>query len=219
MSDHKRSVRVGAAAILLAVMFRLGASALPGKILSWLRESNIAAFVIYLETGQDVRFSASREVFSPEYPGESAAPMLPAPQEPPEPERPDYASDPLPRLTNSAALELDMPWLLASPLRWELSAQWPTVLIYSTHTTESYTKAGESYAESAAWRTLDEGYNMVSIGDLVAQLLEEAGIRVRCLSDYYHGPVPQADAHCLVVDYSGLDDADLDTLEEVLETL
>ena len=53
----------------------------------------------------------------------------------------------------------------------------------------------------------------------LAARLEEAGIRVRCLSDYYHGPVPQADAHCLVVDYSGLDDADLDTLEEVLETL
>ena len=69
MSDRDRCVRVGISAILLAAAFRLALSPLPGQVLAWLRESNIAAFAIYLETGQRVRFSASREldwVFPPE---------------------------------------------------------------------------------------------------------------------------------------------------------
>ena len=49
--------------------------------------------------------------------------------------------------------------------------------------------------------------------------LEKAGIRVRALSSYYHGSVPAEDSHCLVIDYSGLTDADLDTLETTLAQL
>jgi stage II sporulation protein P len=65
-------------------------------------------------------------------------------------------------------------------------------LILHTHSTESYTRQGEDYKESSAFRTLDEGYNMISIGARVAQLLEEAGIGVihdRELHDYpsYNG--------------------------------
>ena len=52
------------------------------------------------------------------------------------------------------------------------------MLILSTHTTESYTKTHENYEESAGWRTLDENYNMLSIGDRVERLLTAAGIRV-----------------------------------------
>ena len=49
------------------------------------------------------------------------------------------------------------------------------MLILHTHTTESYTRTDEPYTESAAWRTADENYNMVSIGDTVSRIL---GIRV-----------------------------------------
>ena len=40
-------------------------------------------------------------------------------------------------------------------------------------------------------------------------LCARAGIRVRCLSDYYAGPVPDWARGCLVVNYSGLDEQNL----------
>lgn len=45
---------------------------------------------------------------------------------------------------------------------------------------------------------------------------KEAGVGVRSLSSYYHDAVPREDTHCLVVNYSGLDDAALQRLEEIL---
>lgn len=47
----------------------------------------------------------------------------------------------------------------------------------------------------------------------------EAGIRVNCLSSYYHGSVPEKAYHCLVINYSGLTDAHLDKIEAILSCL
>jgi GntR family transcriptional regulator/MocR family aminotransferase len=55
-------------------------------------------------------------------------------------------------------------------------------------------------------------------GELVAQWAA-AGIRIQALSDYYHGPVPQTDRHCLVVNYDRLTDEDMAKLEERLKLL
>ena len=185
MSDQGRSVRVGIAAILVAAIIRLGAGPLPqGRA----RQPDPPEKTEQnpLETGQDVRFSSSAEVFVPLYPGESAAPEFPrAPRELPRLET-------LPALNDPAGASPPLEELLARPLRWDLEDGAPAVLILHTHATESYTKNGESYLESAAWRTLDEDYNMLSIGARVATLLEEAGIRViqdRQLHDYpsYNG--------------------------------
>ena len=38
------------------------------------------------------------------------------------------------------------------------------------------------------------------------------GVKVRTLSSYYHGPVPEQDRNCLVVNYSGLREEDLDRI-------
>lgn len=55
----------------------------------------------------------------------------------------------------------------------------PVVLILHTHTSESYTRQrGEHYEETADYRTLNEAYNMLAVGDLLAEFLTEAGIRV-----------------------------------------
>ena len=43
-----------------------------------------------------------------------------------------------------------------------------------------------------------------------------AGIRVHALSNYYREPVPAEDRHCLVINYAGLDDRDLELLEQKL---
>ena len=93
----------------------------------------------------------------------------------------------------SCDLRPDMERLLAQPLNWELKSEKPTVLILHTHTTESYTRSkGEIYKETSSFRTLDEHYNMVSIGDRVAEYLTRQGISVihdRELHDYpsYNG--------------------------------
>ena len=46
--------------------------------------------------------------------------------------------------------------------------------------------------------------------------LENTDIRVRTLSSYYHGPCPESARHCLVVNYAGLTDEQLEQLEETL---
>ncbi len=38
----------------------------------------------------------------------------------------------------------------------------------------------------------------------LTELCAQAGIRVRCLSEYYSGPVPKTAQHCLVVNYGGV---------------
>lgn len=188
MSDRQRSVRVGTAVILAAIALRLMSTSLPQRLYTALLKLNTAPVAaIYLETGRNVRFLASSEGFSPDFAPESAAPLFF--------DKPDYSFDPLPKLNNTAAVEADLQALLEKPLTWDLENA--AVLILSTHTTESYTKGSEDYKESAGWRTLDENYNMLSIGDIIERRLAAAGIRVirdRELHDYpsYNGSYAHA---------------------------
>ena len=193
MDHHQQSLRLGATVIACALLLRLNASGFFAPVADFLARPSISSLLIYLETGRIVRFSPSSEdiiVFSPE----SATP--------------DFAIDPtettfLPAFAaeDAASIESkygcslrpDLEELLVQPLDWDLHSGAPTVLILHTHATESYTKAkGEAYKETSAFRTLDEEYNMVSIGDHVAKLLEAGGITVihdRQLHDYpsYNG--------------------------------
>lgn len=86
----------------------------------------------------------------------------------------------------NADWEVDILSLLEAPLEWDLKAQTPTVLILHSHATESY-ESQTLYTETSPYRTVDTKYNMVSIGERVAQLLEAGGIRVihdQTLHDY-----------------------------------
>lgn len=78
--------------------------------------------------------------------------------------------------------------LLQQPLFWDLTGDAPTVLIFHTHASESYTKqTAQDYQETTEFRTLNTAYNMVALGDKLATLLERAGIGVihdRTLHDY-----------------------------------
>ena len=188
MDQYERAKRVGIAAILCALLLRLAATDIPQRIASFLTQPNIAAFLIYLETGRDVRFSPSLEVFSPRF-VESPPPAIPEVTEPP---LPSYSADETIELYYGCKVSPDTAQLLTKPLQWDLTGEDPTVLILHTHSTESYTRKNEPYAESSRWRTLDENYNMLSIGRRVAQLLSEAGIGVvqdRAFHDYpsYNG--------------------------------
>ena len=153
-------------------------------------QPELMSFLIYLETGRDVRFLPSAQVFSPDFAGESPAPLLLVEA----PEKPAFAAEDADLVDVYYACDLrpDIGTLLEEPLQWDLTGQEPTVLILHTHTTESYTKAGEDYKETASYRTLDENYNMLSIGDAVGRILAENGITAvhdRLLHDYpsYNG--------------------------------
>ena len=83
--------------------------------------------------------------------------------------------------------QVDLTALLTQGLSWDLTDNGPAVLILHTHATESYTQTGKQYAESSPYRTLDPDYNMLRIGDAVAEVLESQGIGVihdRTLHDH-----------------------------------
>ena len=198
--DHQQwSLRFGTSVIICALLLRLTAAGFFQPLAEFLAKPNIASLLIYLETGRIVRFPASSEVLEV-FAYESAVPefaLWTAPASEPE------ETIPLPvfcaadtegiKFKNGSGLKYDKGELIQRPLQWDLTAAEPTVLILHTHATESYTKTvGDSYEETAAFRTLDEDYNMISIGDHLAGLLEAGGVTVihdRELHDYpsYNG--------------------------------
>lgn len=196
MDNHQRSLRIGAAAILCALLLRFTAGGGMEPLVNRLLQPNIQSFLIYLETGRTVRFSPSIEE-NTNFAGESAAPVMQSVQDTVTFSGEDAADL---EIKYGCSYSPDPEALLTQPLGWDLTSGEPTVLIIHTHTTESYTKApGESYTESSAFRTLDERYNMLSIGDRLAELLTAGGIRVihdREFYDYpsYNGSYTQARA-------------------------
>ena len=158
------------------------------KTAEFLARPDITPFLIYLETGRDVRFSPSLQVFSPHF-AESPPPSPPPVTEVP---LPVFSPEETPQIYYGCNADPDLAALLTRPLDWDLTQGDPAVLILHTHSTESYTQGSEPYAETSRWRTTDENYNMLSIGRRVGQLLAEAGIGViqdTALHDYpsYNG--------------------------------
>ena len=183
MDHDNRSLRLGAAVILCALVLRLGAGGFFQPLVRFLSQPHIVSLMIYLETGRIVRFSDSSAPttdFVP-VPQETTSPAGPPATEPQTPQAlPVFAA------AEAAAVPIrgvettaDPGALLARALEWDLTGSEPTVLIYHSHATECFTRSpGEGYEESSAFRTLSTDYNMVSIGSRVAALLEEGGITV-----------------------------------------
>ena len=164
-----------------------------GAIRQLLADPDTAAFLIYLETGRDVRFPPSSEVFSPDF-VETPPPFLPEDEKEP---LPDFSGTQVPRVQYLSGSRPDAEALFRRPLQWDLRDGEPTVLILHTHSTESYTKGSASYRETSAYRTLEEDYNMLSIGALTAELLCRNGIPAiqdRTVHDYpsYNGSYSHA---------------------------
>lgn len=193
MKQYERARRVGLASLAVALVLRLYMMDLPGKFPGRMPEQQTDALATYSETGQNVRFSPSLGTFSPDFVESPPAAALPAA----EPALPAFSGEETVEITWFVRKNADIPSLLRKELNWQLRGEKPTVLILHTHATESYTKKGEPYKESSQWRTLDEDYNMLSIGERVAELLEQAGIRTvrdRKLHDYpsYNGSYTDA---------------------------
>ena len=165
MEQVRSARKFGISVILLTVLFRLFELGLPQGMLLGLPWPSISNS-IQKETEHAVR--------SFSYPFESSPPMGYSP----EPVLPGFSDAQGVAVRNSSREEPDYDALIAAPLEWKLEGSAPTVLILHTHTSESYERNGADYAQTSAYRTLDEGYNMLSIGDRLAQCLEAEGIRV-----------------------------------------
>ena len=197
MDHQQRSLRFGAGVIICAMLLRLTATGFFQPVVEFFAKPNIASFLIYLETGRIVRFSQSSDVLEV-FAYESALPdfaLQLAAAMPEEIVPPVFAASDAEgvEFKNSAGKKFDAGALLTQPLEWDLCAESPAVLILHTHATESYTRSvGEDYKETSAFRTLNEAYNMISVGDYLAELLQAGGISVlhdRQLHDYpsYNG--------------------------------
>ncbi len=186
MDQDKRALRIGAAAIACAAVLRLLSYALPNGLSALWESGTIQKTAVFLTAGRVLVHK-------------------PQPTDPPETQSPTSAPAPtvpettLPGFSALDAEGLSLAWdgpldkaaLLTQPLEWDLYSDEPTVLILHTHGSESYENT-EGYVPSSDYRTLDENYNMLSIGDALAERLEAGGIRVlhdRQLHDYpsYNG--------------------------------
>ena len=187
MELQRKGLQLGAAMLICAVLLRLLGSGLPEKAVAFFSDERIMAGILFLQTGRVIR---PMENLAEEEPAATQAtqPAEPAPTAPEEPVLAVFgeADAALVEVNSVCGYGADLPALLQQPLHWDLTGQAPTVLIVHTHGTESYTKT-EDYTESSAYRTLDEQYNVVSVGDRLEKLLEEGGVQVvhdRTMHDY-----------------------------------
>lgn len=185
MQRDNYTIRISAAAMVMAVLLRLGISTAP----VW-QDPHFLSFLVWLQTGRLVQSTVPTETTAPTVPTTFPAETVPTVPDPrpsvlpsaPEPlVLPAVSMSDLGRINvhYSCALRPDMASLLLAPLQWDLTDGAPRVLILHSHATESYTPDGEdTYEPSGDYRTLDTSQNMVSIGAEVARILQEAGIGV-----------------------------------------
>ena len=189
MDWERRCMRLCAGVLMLAVVLRLWAGGALVPIGRALQSDEAASFLLYLQTGRVVRLA-------------------------PEPDGPEMFQipDPVAKIAGFSAEDLelvelsdepglgpDLGALLTAPVELTLQDGAPWVLILHSHTTESFEQTADRYEESSAYRTLDPGHNMIALGELVAEILESAGIGVihdTTLHDYpsYNGAYSHAAA-------------------------
>lgn len=187
MDSQKTAIRAGAALIAFAVFLRLLGGGFFLPLYGLLQDRQVSSLLIYLNTGRIIRWP-SQELLPPGA-EETEIPTLP-------PTQPPFAK-PLFTAADAAAVPViygcdyrpDIAALLQSPLSWDLTGPEPKVLIVHTHASEAYTPtySGE-YVSDGGTRTLDDAYNMVSVGDEVQRILEAGGIAV--IHDRTHHDYP-----------------------------
>ncbi len=185
MDKQKQACRVGSLVILLAILLRMICSSAFGDNVSLFSQPRLASFLLYTETGRD-----TTEPVTTAPPVTTTAPLSepePEPEPVPKPvvipsEKPKFTADDMEFLSMQIDCRRDPDELalLLKPLKWDLTGDEPQILIIHTHGTEAYTPTANSqYQEyGGEFRTADDRYNMISIGDELTRLLEEAGLKV-----------------------------------------
>ena len=166
MDWDQRCIRFCAGLVFSAMALRLCAGGALIPLGQAVTNPEAASFLLYLHTGRVVRAAPELTYRTPDPPAT-------------EPEQPvSFSSEDAAAISidNGTALRPDMGALVGMDLDLDLRGDEPTVLILHSHTTESFTGGG--YTESSPYRTLEPGHNMLALGALVAEVLEEAGIGV-----------------------------------------
>lgn len=176
MDLHKSVLRTCAVVIIGAIALRF----LGGPLLDLLQKPYMTSVILYLETGRYVRTDATMQIHNaqqsatvPTQEAGSVAVFAPSDDE--------YV-----QIRNTSGYPVDTEAMLQTPLNWDLTGDSPAVLILHTHATESYAPNGK-YQESSSYRTLNENYNMLRIGEELTALLEKGGVKVihdRTLHDH-----------------------------------
>ena len=184
MDRKPNAIQVGAIVLASALGLRLLAGGVLRPVWGLLSRPETAAVLLYLESGRVVDYHHVLR-----YPMESPIPTASLPPKKEE-KTPAFGAEDLKKIDvdwDFPPLE-DVPVLMEQSLDWALDDGLPRVLILHTHGTECYTRQpGETYELQPNYRTLDEDYNMLSIGAEVCRLLEEAGIKTvqdREIHDY-----------------------------------
>ena len=194
MKPEQKSLRIGTAVILLAVMLRLFSGSLFTDASALHIHPNLASFLLYIGSGRIYSDHSKEDTPSPP---PDAEPTDPEPTRP-APVQQNFTADDaaLVSVTNHPGYDIDVAAMLEAPLIWDLTEKSPTVLIIHSHTCESYENT-EGYTPSDPYRTMDQQYNMVSIGKHLAESLRQRGISVihdTTIHDYpsYNDAYPQS---------------------------
>ena len=178
MQQEKRTIRFGIGLVAVTLVLRLLCGSLLAPVLDVVLTPEAVKFLFFLQTGRFTRLAEPPQVQAP--------PALPIATPSPEaavfaPGDGDFVA-----INSYCGYDTDTAALLCAPLDWNLTEGGPKVLILHSHGSESYQKT-ENYQETTQYRTLDTQYNVVSLGDRLAQLLEDGGVEVihdRTLHDY-----------------------------------
>lgn len=184
MDKQKQAFRVGSLAILLAILLRMVCSGALGDRVALFSRPRLAGFLLHAETGREPAVTyATIPTTAPAQPEQTPEPEPLPEQSVPLPTEPVvFTSEDMEYLEMyiQCRRDPDEQALLTKPLDWDLTGEEPTILIIHTHGTEAYTPTtGSTYQEyGGAYRTDDDRYNMISIGDELTRLLEKAGLSV-----------------------------------------
>ena len=177
MKLDKLSLRVGAWAIAAAVALRLLGTGALQPVFEMLLSPDTACVLLFLETGRLVRPPVTEDTPAAQQPQVTVTSQ---------PATFDLRDSQLVQVNSYCGYDADIQTLMQMPLSWDLTQAGPKVLILHSHGSESYEKT-ENYTETTDYRTLNTQYNMISLGDRLAQLLEDGGIEVihdRTVHDY-----------------------------------
>ncbi len=173
--DHRQKAVRFVLAVLVCALTAQAMRYLKGPLVTILSYPEVAATLVYLETGRVVKLTQPQDI--------KETVETTAPQQPTEPETVGISftegDADLVQVSNFSPYTVDIPALLMTELNWDLTQGQPKVLILHSHATESYTQTAQfSYTPSASYRTLDIQYNMIRVGQALKQALEAKGIVV-----------------------------------------
>lgn len=171
VNHRQKAVRAGAA-VILCVLLIPAVRYLKYPLTKLLSHPEAVSMLLYLETGRVVSPTLTT---TPTQPIQTTAAAEPAP----EGIRFSQEDAQLIQVSNFSSYAVDVPALLTTALRWDLTEDQPKVLILHSHATESYTQTAQfSYTPSSAYRTLDTQRNMVRVGEALKEALEQRGMGV-----------------------------------------